>query len=79
MAMEYRCTKCGAMPGRERLVAVKVLFTGMGAGAKTHRARTIAHLCAECTKKNPIFQLPAYEQVSEKTHVHLEEINDATS
>lgn len=66
MAIEYKCTSCGATPGRDKLVAKKVLFTGMGAGAKTLRARVIAHLCVPCTKADPVYNMEPYVQVSEK-------------
>jgi hypothetical protein len=75
MAIEYKCTNCGAMPGRDRLVAKKVLFTGMGAGAKTLRARTVAHLCVTCTKKDEVYNMEPYVAVSEK--VRHKEVTDA--
>lgn len=76
MANEYRCTGCGATPGRGKLVAKKVLFTGMGAGAKTLRARVIAHLCVTCTKADPIYNMDSYVPVSEKVR---EVMPDATA
>lgn len=66
MANNYTCTSCGATPGRSKLIAKKVLFTGMGAGAKTHRARVIAHLCVTCTRKDPQYNIPPYTPVSDK-------------
>ena len=65
--MEYKCTNCGAQPGREHLLAKKVLFTGMGAGAKTHRSRVIGHLCVPCVKKDPVYNLAPYVQAHGKT------------
>jgi hypothetical protein len=65
--MEYKCTNCGAMPGREHLLAKKVLFTGMGAGAKTHRSRVVGHLCVPCVKKDPVYNLEPYVPAYEKT------------
>ncbi len=72
--MEYKCTNCGATPGREHLLAKKVLFTGMGAGAKTHRSRVIGHLCVPCVKADPVYNLEPYVPAHEKT-----ETADATA
>lgn len=77
MAIEYKCTNCGAMPGRDMLVAKKVLFTGMGAGAKTIRARTVAHLCVPCTKKDEVFNMEPYVPVADK--VQVKEVTDAAT
>lgn len=77
MAIEYKCTRCGAKPGRNRLVAKKVLFTEMGAGAKTLRARTVDHLCVPCTKKDEVYNMEPYVPVSEKAPV--KEVTDASA
>jgi hypothetical protein len=79
MAIEYKCSQCGAMTRRDLLVAKKVLFTGMGAGAKTHRARTIAHLCITCTRKDPQYSLPPYTPISKKLAATMEVDEDATA
>ena len=48
------------------LVVKKVLFTKMGSGAKTLKARVVGWLCTDCTKKDPDFNREAYIPIDEK-------------
>lgn len=56
---EYICNGCGKPTRRDLLTVKKVLFTGMGAGAKTTRARVVAWLCVDCTKRDEDWNRPA--------------------
>lgn len=66
---EYLCNGCGEPTPRSLLTVKKVLFTGMGSGSKTTRARVIAWLCPPCTKKDEEWNLPPYVQPSERARV----------
>lgn len=57
---EYVCTKCGASTHRDLLTVKKVLFTEMGAGSRTLRARVVDWLCPKCVKEDPAWQAPAH-------------------
>lgn len=48
------------------LTVKKVLFTEMGAGAKTTRARVKSWLCVDCTKSDPDWNLPKHRRPSER-------------
>jgi hypothetical protein len=60
MEHDYVCSNCGNPTARDMLTVKKTLFTGMGAGAKTTRARVIAWLCPSCTKLDPDWHRPAH-------------------
>lgn len=66
---EYVCNGCGTPTKRSMLTVKKVLFTGMGEGAKTTRARVIAWLCPSCVKKDSDFLRPPNVQPSERVKV----------
>lgn len=63
---EYLCNGCGQPTRRSLLTVKKILFTGMGAGAKTDRARVIEWLCPTCVKKDPDWNRPPYIQPAER-------------
>lgn len=63
---DYVCNECGKLTPRQDLVVKKVLFTGMGAGASTIRARVTKWLCDSCTLKDSDWNRPANEQPSER-------------
>lgn len=63
---EYVCNGCGNPTARDMLTVKKVLFTGMGAGAKTDRARVVAWLCPPCTKRDEDWNRPANTQPAER-------------
>jgi hypothetical protein len=48
------------------LTVKKVLFTGMGAGSRTVRARVIGWYCPRCTVKDSDWQRPAHEHPSSR-------------
>lgn len=66
---EYICNGCGKPTRRSMLTVKKVLFTGMGAGAKTDRARVIAWLCPPCVKDDPIWNQPPNIQPAERVRI----------
>ncbi len=57
---EYRCGTCQQVTLRELLVAKKVVFTGLGAGAKIIKSRTVGWVCDECVEKDPDFNIEKY-------------------
>lgn len=61
MAIEYKCTKCGEMPGRELLTCKKVVFQGIGMNAKISKTRTESWLCPTCTARDPQWNLQPFE------------------
>lgn len=63
---EYVCNGCGKLTRRSMLTVKKVLFTSMGAGSKTTRARVKAWLCPDCTKRDTDWNLPKHRQPSER-------------
>ena len=63
---EYICNNCGEPTKRSMLTVKKVLFTSMGAGSKTTRARVKAWLCPSCTKTDADWNLPKNRQPSER-------------
>jgi hypothetical protein len=52
---EYVCTSCGKSCQRKDLVVKKALFTEMGEGARTVRARVIHWLCPKCLLEDTDF------------------------
>jgi predicted RNA-binding Zn-ribbon protein involved in translation (DUF1610 family) len=58
---DYKCTNCGADTKRDLLTVKKVLFTEMGAGSKTIRARVVDWLCPPCVKNDPAWRAPAHQ------------------
>jgi hypothetical protein len=63
---EYRCNGCNTPTARNMLTVKKVLFTGMGAGAQTDRARVVAWLCPSCVKRDSDWNRPPYVQPTER-------------
>lgn len=63
---DYHCTKCGKETKRELLTPKKVIFTEMGAGGKTIRARVIDWLCPPCVKSDPHWNLPPNQSPSDR-------------
>lgn len=63
---EYVCNGCGKLTARSLLTVKKILFTGMGAGAKTDRARVRAWLCLPCVKEDQDWNLPAHITPAER-------------
>lgn len=63
---EYVCNGCGKPTARKMLTVKKVLFTSMGAGSKTTRARVKQWLCPPCVQKDEDWNLPANRQPSER-------------
>lgn len=53
---EYGCTRCNTPCPRAQLTVKKALFTEMGVGARTIRARVTDWLCPMCLKNDPDFQ-----------------------
>ena len=53
-----QCTGCGNDTERDLLTVKKVMFTSMGAGAKTDRSRVIDRLCPLCVAVDPEYNLP---------------------
>lgn len=70
---EYYCNGCGNPTRRKMLTVKKVLFTGMGAGASTTRARVVGWFCPPCTKKDADWNRPAHVQPSERVRVATDE------
>jgi hypothetical protein len=48
----YVCTRCGKNVGRSALTVKKVLFTEMGMGGQTLKARVVGWLCEPCILKD---------------------------
>lgn len=63
---KYICSVCSRETPREMLVVKKVLFTKMGSGAKTLRARVKLWLCPSCTRKDEDWLTEPYQAVDEK-------------
>lgn len=72
---EYVCNGCGQPTRRSLLTVKKVLFTSMGAGSTTTRARVMAWLCPTCTKKDEDWNRPPNIQPAERVQRNVEEIN----
>lgn len=74
---EYVCNGCGKPTRRSLLVVKKVLFTSMGEGSRTLRARVVGWYCPDCTKKDVDWNRPPNIQPSERVipHLELEELN----
>lgn len=70
---EYVCNGCGKPTVRSLLTVKKVLFTGMGAGASTTRARVVGWFCPPCVKKDSDWNRPAHVQPSERVRVVTDE------
>lgn len=70
MSRPLACSKCKRVTPRHLLLVKKALFTGMGSGAKTHRARVIAWLCPDCTKQDPDWNAEPYTPIEEKDMVN---------
>lgn len=64
--VEYKCSECGTPTERELLAVKKVLFTGMGRGAKTYNSRVVGWLCPPCVKGDPQYKMEPYRPVKEK-------------
>lgn len=73
---EYVCNGCGKPTRRSMLTVKKILFTSMGAGSTTTRARVKQWLCPECTKKDEDWNLPPHLQPSERV-MRKAEVEDA--
>lgn len=54
----YKCTECGNSTPRHLLVVKKALFTTMGSGAVTKKARVLSHLCPPCVLKDDDWNRP---------------------
>lgn len=52
----YACTRCGTSTERKKLTVKKALFTTMGEGARTKRARVVDWLCPPCVESDPDYQ-----------------------
>lgn len=52
----YACTRCSKPTKREELTVKKALFTEMGMGAGTKRARVTDWLCSTCLDSDPDWQ-----------------------
>lgn len=63
---EYFCNGCGTPTKRSMLTVKKVLFTGMGSGANTTRARVVSWLCPTCTVRDADWQRPERMKPSER-------------
>ena len=63
---EYFCNGCNTPTKRSMLTVKKVLFTAMGSGASTTRARVVAWLCPACTKRDTDWNRPPNVQPSER-------------
>lgn len=72
---EYICNGCGNPTRRSLLTVKKILFTGMGPGATTDRARVIAWLCPKCTTSDADWNRPARMQPSERAPINREEVD----
>lgn len=59
--VEYFCTVCGKHCGRANLTGKKVMFLALGKEADTYKTRMVDWLCADCLKKDPAWNLPAYQ------------------
>lgn len=71
---EYFCNGCGAATRRSLLTVKKILFTGMGSGAQTDKARVIAWLCPTCTKRDPDWNREPYLLPTERAPFKEESI-----
>jgi ribosomal protein L37AE/L43A len=74
---DYKCTKCNRETLKQLLMAVKVQFTGLGAGAKVVRSRTIAWLCDECLEEDAYWNMPAYSSAPGMKSAPLERVRAA--
>lgn len=70
---EYVCNGCGKPTRRSMLTVKKVLFTEMGQGASTTRARVIAWLCPSCTTTDEDWNRPPHVQPAERV-IRREEV-----
>lgn len=52
----YACTRCTAPTKREELTVKKALFTTMGEGPKTKKARVVDWLCGKCLTEDFDYQ-----------------------
>lgn len=75
MNIEYRCSSCGKPTRRSLLAVKKVLFTGMGKGAKTYQSRVVGWLCPPCVKKDEQYNMEPYRPVSEKIAIEKLQVN----
>lgn len=55
--IEYKCTLCGAEPGRANLTVKKAQFATID--GKTVKTRVTGWLCPDCIIKDPDYKLPA--------------------
>lgn len=63
---EYVCNGCSAPTTRDMLTVKKVLFTSMGAGSSTTRARVVAWLCPICTRRDEAWNIEPNKPPSER-------------
>lgn len=74
---EYRCGACGQVTLRDLLVAKKVVFTGLGAGAKILKSRTVGWLCNECIELDEDYKLEKYSTAPGHKSASLERVRAA--
>lgn len=55
--IKYRCTGCGAEPGRDKLTIKRAQFATMD--NKTVKTRTVGWLCPDCLESDPEANLPS--------------------
>lgn len=64
---DYQCTRCGAIVGRNELLAVKVSFVTLGSDGQTVRSRTPDWLCFPCLNGDDVWNLPEYDSPGLRT------------
>lgn len=57
----YKCTDCGKMTPRDKLLTKKVSFSTLGSDGKMIKSRTVGWLCFPCVKKDPTYNIPEYD------------------
>lgn len=66
MEYDYVCNKCEKLTSRDNLIVKKALFTEMGSGANTIKARVVAWLCDQCAVRDPDWLREAHVQPSQR-------------
>lgn len=59
--INYGCSECGLPKPRAALVVKKVMFTEMGEGGRTLRARVSKWLCGSCLKDDEHYNMQSYK------------------
>lgn len=70
----YACSSCGQTWARDMLTVKKVIFTTMGSGSSTTRARVVGWLCPLCRKVDEDWNREPNLQPEERPPLRKEEV-----